>query len=45
SQLVELMGEKIKIVEGGVTNFKITYPEDVSLAKLILSNRNLKKCC
>jgi len=45
SQLVELMGEKIKIVEGGVTNFKITYPEDIFLAKLILSSRNLKKSC
>ncbi len=41
SQFVELMGTKVKIDEGELTNFKITYPEDISLANIILSSRNL----
>ena len=45
SQLVELLGEKIKIIEGEITNFKITYLEDIFLAKLILSSRKLKNNC
>ncbi len=38
SFLVELTGNKVKTVEGDVYNFKITYPQDLELAKkLILS--------
>lgn len=41
SQLVEKEGRKIKVIEGSRVNFKITYPQDIILAKLIL--KNLKK--
>jgi len=33
AQLFERMGKKVKIVEGSSLNIKITYPEDVVLAK------------
>lgn len=36
AQAVELLGEKVKIIESDVCNFKITYPEDITLAKAIL---------
>jgi len=34
--LVELMGEKIRISRGDILNFKITYPDDLKLARLIV---------
>lgn len=38
SFLVELAGNRVKTVEGDVFNFKITYPQDLELAKkLVLS--------
>lgn len=35
AQLVELLGRRVKVVEGGRYNIKITYPEDLRLAKAI----------
>jgi len=37
SQLVEAIGVKVKVIEGDVRNFKITYPEDLQLAETILT--------
>jgi len=34
--LVELSGKKVKIVEGSPVNIKITYPEDISLARALI---------
>ncbi len=36
SSLVERMGEKVKMVQGDRSNFKITYPLDLQLAELII---------
>lgn len=36
SQLVEAMGRKVKVIEGNQLNVKITYPQDLKLAKLLL---------
>lgn len=37
--LAELMGEKIKLVEGSYENIKITTPEDLEVAKTIIKKR------
>ena len=37
--LVERIGEKVKIIEGSVYNFKITRPIDLELAKIIVKKR------
>jgi len=37
SELVELIGHPISVVEGSRTNIKITTPEDLNLAKLLLT--------
>lgn len=39
SSLVERLGAKVKMVEGDRSNFKITYPLDLKLAKLIINNQ------
>ncbi|HDL09643.1 MAG TPA: 2-C-methyl-D-erythritol 4-phosphate cytidylyltransferase [Candidatus Omnitrophica bacterium] len=36
SFLVELAGKRVKTVEGDVFNFKITYPQDLELAKKLI---------
>ena len=36
AQLFESVGKKVKIVEGSSLNIKITYPEDVVLARKFL---------
>ncbi len=36
---VELIGLRPKLVEGRVSNFKVTYPDDMALAELILLGR------
>lgn len=36
ASLVERLGEKIKMVEGDQSNFKITYPLDLDLAQLLI---------
>lgn len=38
SGAVEQTGAKPKLVRGSATNFKVTYPEDLALAELILKN-------
>ncbi len=39
SSAVEQTGAKPKLVQGSTNNFKVTYPEDLALAELILKNR------
>jgi len=39
ASLVERMGEQIRIIEGSYENIKITTPEDIELAKLILKRQ------
>lgn len=39
AQAVEWLGFKPKLVKGATTNFKVTYPEDIQLAELILKLR------
>lgn len=36
SSLVERLGQKVKMVEGDRSNFKITYPLDLKMAKLLI---------
>jgi 2-C-methyl-D-erythritol 4-phosphate cytidylyltransferase len=37
SSAVEQIGAKPRLVQGSAANFKITYPEDLVLAELILA--------
>jgi 2-C-methyl-D-erythritol 4-phosphate cytidylyltransferase len=37
--LVERIGKKVKVIEGSAFNFKITYPIDLALAKLLLQKK------
>jgi 2-C-methyl-D-erythritol 4-phosphate cytidylyltransferase len=39
SSAVEQTGARPKLVPGSATNLKVTYPEDLALAELILKNR------
>ncbi|MDO9064082.1 MAG: 2-C-methyl-D-erythritol 4-phosphate cytidylyltransferase [Sulfuricella sp.] len=39
AQAVERMGFQAKLVAGDTTNFKVTYPQDIKLAELILGGR------
>lgn len=39
SSLVERLGKKVKMVRGTRANFKITYPLDLELARLIIENK------
>ncbi len=39
AQLIEALGETVRIVEGESTNIKITYPEDAELAEALLGKR------
>lgn len=43
AQVLELAGEKVKVVEGDNLNFKVTYPEDVILAKAVFKQRITKR--
>jgi len=36
---VEQVGARPKLVQGSATNIKVTYPEDIALAELIIANR------
>lgn len=38
ASLVEWLGKPVKIVKGSISNIKITYPQDLELAKIILQN-------
>ena len=39
AQAVERMGFQAKLVAGDMTNFKVTYPQDIKLAEMILGGR------
>jgi 2-C-methyl-D-erythritol 4-phosphate cytidylyltransferase len=39
AQLIEALGEPVRIVEGDTANLKITYPGDAELAEALLSRR------
>lgn len=39
AQLIEAMGEVVRVIEGETTNLKITYPGDAELAEALLSKR------
>ncbi len=39
AQAVELLGFQARLVAGDVTNFKVTYPQDIKLAELILGGK------
>ena len=39
AQLIEALGEQVRIVEGESTNLKITYPPDAELAEALLTKR------
>lgn len=39
AQMLEVIGKKVKVISGDSLNFKITYPEDLKLAKIICHER------
>jgi 2-C-methyl-D-erythritol 4-phosphate cytidylyltransferase len=39
SSAIEMMGLKPLLVEAGAQNFKVTYPEDFSMAEAVLRGR------
>jgi 2-C-methyl-D-erythritol 4-phosphate cytidylyltransferase len=39
AQAIERMGFQAKLVAGDMTNFKVTYPQDIKLAELILGDK------
>jgi 2-C-methyl-D-erythritol 4-phosphate cytidylyltransferase len=39
AQAIERMGFQAKLVAGDMTNFKVTYPQDIKLAELILGGK------
>ena len=41
ARALEHMGEKVKVVMGRSDNIKITYPEDLDLARLIIQSQNI----
>jgi len=38
--LVRRMGLEVELVEGEISNFKITYPEDITRAETVIKNLN-----
>ncbi len=38
ASVVEEMGEKINLIDGSYRNIKITFPEDIAIAELLLNN-------
>ena len=42
AQAVERMGFQAKLVAGDMTNFKVTYPQDIKLAELILRRQGMR---
>ncbi len=40
ASLVERLGQKVKMVRGDQSNFKITYPLDFELAELLIKKEN-----
>jgi len=43
AQLIEFMGKPVKVIDGSIFNIKITYPEDLLLAKAILKSISNRK--
>jgi 2-C-methyl-D-erythritol 4-phosphate cytidylyltransferase len=41
AQVLEMIGKKVRVVSSEAFNFKITYPEDVELAKAIIKSREI----
>lgn len=41
ASVIEFFGEKVRIVEGGHQNIKLTYPLDLKLAELIINQDNI----
>ena len=39
AQMLELLGKRVKVIPGDLLNFKITYPEDLKLAKVVCDER------
>ena len=39
AQLVEMLGKKVKVIEGSPFNIKITYPEDLVLAEALIKSK------
>ncbi|MBD3264187.1 MAG: 2-C-methyl-D-erythritol 4-phosphate cytidylyltransferase, partial [Candidatus Omnitrophica bacterium] len=39
AQFLEVSGERVKVIPGSKINFKVTYPEDLILARALLENR------
>ena len=39
SRMPVLKGEKVHLVEGDVTNIKITYPSDIRMAEAIMGGK------
>ena len=39
AQMLEIIGKKVKVIPGELSNFKITYPQDLKLAKIICHGR------
>ncbi len=42
AQMLEIIGKKVKVIDGELLNFKITYPQDLKLAKIICHELNLR---
>lgn len=42
---LEFVGEKVLMVQGRADNIKITYPDDLVLAKLIIESQKIAECC
>jgi len=42
AQMLEIIGKKVKVIPGDLLNFKITYPQDLKLAKIICDELNLR---
>ena len=42
SSAIEALGLQPKLVSGSAQNFKVTYPEDFSLADAVLQSRNTR---
>lgn len=39
AQMLEIIGKRIKVIPGDLLNFKITYPQDLKLAKAVCDER------
>jgi len=42
AQMLEIIGKPVKVIYGDIFNFKVTYPRDFTLAKIISDELNLR---